>query len=79
MRKGRLNANNFGINAERVTPSLIKHLLGEYDISRVKAVAWGVTNEAEVIETFTAKVILKLLRRGCGLTSQVFLELPLMD
>jgi len=25
------------------------------------------------------KLILRLLRQGCGLTSQVFLELPLMD
>ena len=41
VRKGRLTASNFGsvINAKRVTPSLIKRLLGEYDISRVKAVA----------------------------------------
>ena len=40
---GRLTSINFGsfINANRVTPSLIKHLLGEYDISHVKAVAWG--------------------------------------
>ena len=40
---GRLTPINFGsfINANRVTPSLIKHLLGEYDISHVKAVAWG--------------------------------------
>ena len=43
VRKGRLTANNSGtvINGKRVTPSLIKRLLGEYDISRVKAVAWG--------------------------------------
>ena len=40
---GRLTAINFGsfINANRVTPSLIKRLSGEYDISHVKAVAWG--------------------------------------
>ena len=38
---GRLTAINFGsfINANRVIPSLIKRLLGEYDISSVKAVA----------------------------------------
>ena len=43
VRKGRLTANNSGtvINAKRVTLSLIKHLLGEYDISHVKAVARG--------------------------------------
>ena len=40
---GRLTPINFGsfVNANRVTPSLINHLLGEYDISHVKAVAWG--------------------------------------
>ena len=40
---GRLTTINFGsfINANRVTPSLSKRLLGEYGISRVKAVAWG--------------------------------------
>ena len=51
VRKWRLTASNFGsvIDAKRVTPSLIKRLLGEYDISWLKAVAWGVTNE--VVET----------------------------
>ena len=40
---GRLTAIDFGssFNANRVTPSRIKRLLGEYDISHVKAVAWG--------------------------------------
>ena len=35
VRKWRLTASNFGsvIDAKRVTPSLIKRLLGEYDIS----------------------------------------------
>ena len=39
-RKGRLTASNFGsvLKAKRVTPSLLKRLLGEYDLSRVKAV-----------------------------------------
>ena len=27
----------------------MKHLMSEYDLSRVKAVAWGVNNEAEAI------------------------------
>jgi len=54
VRKGRLTASNFGcvLNAKRATPSLIKRLLGEYDISRVKAVLWGVTNEEEAIKAF---------------------------
>ena len=43
LRKWCLTANNSGtvINAKRVTLSLIKRLYGEYDISRVKAVARG--------------------------------------
>lgn len=55
-RKGRLTASNFGsvLKAKRVTPSLLKHL-GEYDLSRVKAVQWGVNNEEEAIKTFTLK------------------------
>ena len=43
VRTGRLTANNSGtvVNAKRVTLSFIKRLLGEYDISRVQAVARG--------------------------------------
>ena len=46
-RKGRLTASNFGsvLKSKRATPFLIKRLLGEYDLSRVKAVQWGVNNE----------------------------------
>ena len=56
-RRGRLTASNFGsvLKAKRVTPSLVKHLLGEYDLSRVKAVQWGVNNEKEAIKAFTLK------------------------
>ena len=48
---------NFGsvLKAKRVTPSLVKRLLGEYDLSRVKAVQWGVNNEKEAIKAFTLK------------------------
>ena len=50
VRKGRLTASNFGsvLNAGRITPSLLKRLLGEYDLSRFK----GVQNEAEAINHF---------------------------
>ena len=56
-RRGRLTASNFGsvLKAKRVTPSLPKRLLGEYDLSRVKAVQWGVNNEEEAIKAFTLK------------------------
>ena len=56
-RRGRLTASNFGsvLNAKRITPSLLKRLLGEYDLSRVKAIQWGVDNEEEAIRAFTLK------------------------
>ena len=55
IRRGRLTASNFGfvLKAKRVTPSLIKRLLGEYDLSGVKAIAWGVTNEKEGVKAFS--------------------------
>ena len=69
LRKGRLTASNFGcvLDAKRVTPSLIKRLLGEYDLSRVKAVAWGVTNEAEAIKEFTKQTKLQVVQTGLWL------------
>ena len=54
-RRGRLTASNFGcvLRAKRVTQSLLKRLLGEYDLSGVKAVQWGVNNEQEALKAFT--------------------------
>jgi len=55
-RWGRLTGRNFGsvLQAKRVNPSLLKRLLGECDLSsRVKAVQWGVSNEAEAVKVFT--------------------------
>lgn len=68
-RKGRLTASNFGyvLNAKRATPSLIKKLLGEYDITRVKAVQWGVVNEEEAIKAFETQTGLKTEKTGLWL------------
>ena len=78
VRKGRLTASNFGsvINAKRVTPSLIKRLLTSH-VSKL----WHEESQMRLKPSkhLLPKLILKLLRRGCGLTSQAFLELPLMD
>lgn len=54
-RRGRLTASSFGsvLQAKRVTPSLIKRLLGEYNLSGVKAIAWGQDNETEALKSFT--------------------------
>ena len=48
-RRVRLTASNFGsvLHAKRVTPSLLKGLMGEYDLTKVKAVQWRVNSEAE--------------------------------
>ena len=67
--KGRLTASNFGcvLNAERVTPSLLKRLLGDYDLSRVKEIQLGVTNEPEALKAFTAKTGLQVVETGVWL------------
>ena len=68
-RKGRLIASNFGVvlKAKRATPSLIKRLLGEYDFSKVRAVAWGVDNEAMAVKAFTQITGLKPIITGLWL------------
>ena len=65
-RKGRLTVSNFGsvLKAKRITPSLVKRLLGEYDLSRVKAVQLGVNNEEEAIKAFTLKTGLPVKETG---------------
>lgn len=69
IRKSRLTASNFGsiLNAKRVTPSLIKRLLGEYDLTRVKAVQWGITNEPEALNSFIQKTGLQVVETGVWL------------
>jgi len=37
----------------KLHPSLSKRLLGEYDLSGVKAVQWGLNNEQEALKAFT--------------------------
>lgn len=59
IRKGRLTASNFGsvLNCKRVTQSLIKRVLGQYDLSRVQAINnyWGIINESEAKKVFQQK------------------------
>ena len=69
IRKGRLTASNFGIvlNSKRISPSLMKRVMSEYDLSRVKAVAWGINNEAEAIAKFTSISGLEVKETGIWL------------
>ena len=76
VRKGCLTASKFGavINAKRVTPSLLKCLLGEYDISCVKDMAWAITNETEAIKAFTAATNHEVVATGVWLDESGVLE-----
>lgn len=69
VRKGRLTASNFGavLLSKRVTPSLKKRLMGEYDLSGVKAIMWGVHNESEAVKFFTTVTGLAVIPTGIWL------------
>ena len=64
--KGRLTASNFGavLKAKRVTEALRTHLLGDYDLSRVRAIAWDFDNEEMAIKDFTASTGLVPVQAG---------------
>ena len=68
-RKGRLTASNFGpvLKAKWVTQALTTRLLGDYDLSRVRAIAWGVDNEEMAIKAFTASTGLVPVQTGVWL------------
>ena len=70
LRKGRLTASNFGyiLKAKRVTPSLIKQLLGEYNLSGVQAI-----NGQEAIKEFIAATRHKVEETGLWLDPCGFL------
>ena len=71
VRKGRLTASNFGcvLKAKRATPSLVKRLLGKYNLSGVKAIEWGVNNEGEAVSAFTRQNGLQVVETGIWLDS----------
>ena len=69
LREGTLTASNFGfiLKAKRVTPSLIKRVLREYDLSGVQAINWGISNEQEAIKAFTTAAKMKVEETGIWL------------
>jgi hypothetical protein len=54
LRKGRLTASRFGLvlKAKKVTKSLLKTLTEQADLSKVKAIQWGIAHEQDGIDTF---------------------------
>eukprot|EP00795_Rhopilema_esculentum_P002504 gene2504-699_t len=68
-REGRLTASNFGsvLKAKKATPSFIKRVLCQYDLSGVKAIHWGVVNENEARKVFEQKTNLKVEDSGLWL------------
>ena len=70
LRKGRLTASNFGVvlNSQRITQSLVNRLVTHNDLSKVKAINWGVTNENEGLKVFTEVYKLPIQESGLWLT-----------
>ena len=72
LRKGRLTASNFGavLNAKRTdkpNPSLLRRVLGQYDLTGVKSINWGITHEQDAIKQFTEKSQFKVDKSGLWL------------
>ena len=68
-RKGQLTVSNVGavLKAKQVTQALKTRLLGDYDLSRVHAIAWGVDNDEMAIKAFTASTGLVPVQTGVWL------------
>lgn len=69
-RQGRLTASNFGAvllsrQSSTPCPSLMKRVLGGYDLGGVLAVSWGIVNEVEGVKAFKQGCQLEVLE--CGL------------
>ena len=69
IRKGRLTASNFGavLQAKKVTQSLMKRLLGEYDLSGVKSIMWGMQHEKDAVSSFSQTTGLAVNKTGIWL------------
>ena len=66
LRKGRLTSSNFGcvLQVKRVTPSLMKRVLGDYNLSGVHAINWGINNESVAVKAFQQAIGLVVKESG---------------
>ena len=83
-RKGRLTASKFGAvlrSGLSSTPcaSLMKRVLGGYNLDGVMAVNWGVVNEAEGVKAFVQAYQETVFESGLFVSESVFWEHPPMD
>jgi len=75
VRKGRLTASNFGsiiksVNSGRQpATSLMKKLLGQYDIGGLKAIQWGCTHESVAIKAYERHANTSVIPTGIWLST----------
>ena len=69
LRKGRLTSSNFGcvLQAKRVTPGLVKRVLGDHNLSGVHAINWGINNESVAVKAFEQATGLAVKESGLWL------------
>ena len=75
-RKGRITASNFGavirnMRSKRRTASksLLRKLMGEYDLSGMQAIQWGVTHESVAVNTYKQAKDCEVIPSGIWLDS----------
>jgi len=75
VRRGRLTASNFGtvlksVNSGRTpSKSLLKSVLGQYDIAGMKAIQWGCTHESAAIAAYEKQTDKSVTPTGIWLSS----------
>ena len=64
-----MTASNFGavLQAKRAAQSLMKRLLGEYDLSGVKSIMWGTKHEKDAVNSFSMTTRLVVSKTGTWL------------
>ena len=75
-RKGRITSSNFGLilkasNTNKIPPSLIKTLKGEYQLDRVKTVQWGIIHKKNALE------LLSIVKNALLTFGGIFFFMPL--